>query len=204
MSNKAAQPRRRLSPDARRRQIVEVARALFAQRREEPVSTADVAAAAGVTRALVHHYFHGIEELRDAVAMEIVRSAVGMLGSAPELPIEQRVPANVSALLDAVHANRDAWLATVGGEGGASTPAGRALREAMLARMLINNADTIDDTPWARLCVKGYIGFCDAVIRDWVLGQGTREEAQYALSATALHLLRHTIPEGSATVGPRS
>lgn len=172
-----------------------MARALFAESREEPVSTADVAAAAGVTRALVHHYFHGIEELRNAVAMEIARSAAAMLGPTQNVSIEERVRSNISALLDAVEANRDAWLATVGGEAGASTPAGRALRQAMLERMLANNADTIDDTPWARLCLNGYIGFTDAIVRNWVLEHGSREQAEYALSATLLHLLRHTIPE---------
>jgi AcrR family transcriptional regulator len=204
MSNKAAhphphphpQPRRRLSPEARRRQIVEVARGLFAQSRDEPVSTADVARAAGVTRALVHHYFHGIEELRDAVAMEIVASAAALVEPAPDGSLEDRVRANLATFLDGVEANRDAWLATVGTEGGSTTPAGRALRQAMLERMLANNADTIDDTPWARLCLTGYIGFTDAIIRQWVLDTGSREQAERALAETLLHLLRVTIPAG--------
>lgn len=185
-----------MSPEARRLQIVEVARALFAEARDEPVTIADVAAAAGVTRALVHHYFHGIDDLRDAVAMEIVRSTAAMLDPGRSMPLEERVRVNIRTLLNAVDANRDAWLATVGGEGGATTPAGRALRRAMLERMLTNNADEIDDTPWARLCLTGYIGFTDAIIRQWVLEQGARQDAEAALTATLLHLLRHTIPEG--------
>jgi AcrR family transcriptional regulator len=196
LSNKTAPPRRRLTPEARREQIIRAARALFAECREEPITTADVAGAAGVTRALVHHYFHGIEELRDAVAMEIVRSTASLLESDPTNSIEERVETNVRGFLDAVDANRDAWLATVGGEGGAHTPAGQALREAMLERMLANNADTIDDTPWARLCLKGYMGFTDAIVRQWVLENGSRADAERALVSTFLHLLQATIPAG--------
>lgn len=102
--------------------------------------------------------------------MEIVQSAASLLGPDRGASLEQRVRGNVEAFLDAVEINRDAWLATVGGVGGAETPAGRALRRAMLERMLANNAETIDDTPWARLCLNGYIGFTDAVVRQWVLG----------------------------------
>jgi AcrR family transcriptional regulator len=198
VSNKIPRPPRRLTPEARRRQILTAARALFAEHREQSVSTADVAVAAGVTRALVHHYFHGIEELRDAVAMEIAQSAAPLLAPDHGVSIEERVRANVSTFLDAVEANRDAWLATIGGEGGANTAAGRALRQAMLERMLTNNADTIDDTPWARLCLNGYIGFSDAIVRQWVLEHRPRAEAERALSATLLHLLQETISAGQA------
>jgi hypothetical protein len=128
--------------------------------------------------------------------MEIVQSAASLLGPDRGASLEERVRGNVEAFLDAVEINRDAWLATVGGEGGAETPAGRALRRAMLERMLANNAETIDDTPWARLCLNGYIGFTDAVVRQWVLGHGSREEAERALTATLLHVLRETIPQG--------
>lgn len=196
MSNKTQLHRRRLTPEARRHQIIQIARALFAEGREAPITTADVAAAAGVTRALVHHYFHGIEELRDAVAMEIAQSAASLLQTDPGQSLEERVGANVHAFLDAVEANRDAWLATVGGDEGANTPAGRALRQGMLERMLANNAETIDDTPWARLCLRGYIGFSDAAVREWVLEHGSRRDAERAMTATLLHLLQTTIPDG--------
>ncbi len=192
---------RRLDPEARRRQIIQIARQLFAERGRD-VSTADVAAAAQITRALVHHYFPGIDALRDAVAMEIAESAATMLARAPDRAIEQRVRHNVNAFLDAVEANRYAWLTTVGADGGSQTPAGRTLRKAILERMLANNADTIEDTPWARLCLTGYMGFTDAVLRHWILEHGSRAEAQEALTETLLHLLTHTIPTGGHTARP--
>lgn len=201
MSNEIPSPRRRLSPEARRREIIQVARGLFAEHGQD-VSTADVAAAAGITRALVHHYFPGIDALRDAVAMEIARNAGTVLRSAPHASLKKRVQTNVAAFLDAVEANRDAWLATVGAEV-AHTPAGLALRQAILERMIANNADTFDDTPWARLCLTGYMGFTDAIVRDWILNDGSRTQAYQALTETLLHLLKHTIPAGQQHQRPR-
>jgi hypothetical protein len=35
----------------------------------------------------------------------------------------------------------------------------------MLERILSNNAERFDDTSWPRLCLSGYVGFVDAVVR---------------------------------------
>jgi AcrR family transcriptional regulator len=116
-----------------------------------------VADAAGVTRALVHRYFHGIEDLR-----------------------------------------REVWLSTVESERSrtADDHPGQILRNAVLQRMLANNADIIDDTPWSRLCLLSYIGSSDAVCRQWVLGHATRSQAEQVLVRTLLHTLTVIIPQG--------
>jgi AcrR family transcriptional regulator len=191
--------RRRLPPEARRQQIILAARQVFAMRPYEQVSTADVAAAAGVTRALVHHYFGGIDEVRQAVALQIVRSAAGTLRPSDEDSVIDRVRANVGRFLDAVDANRDAWFAALGtGSDVTATPAGRTLRKAVLEQILANNAAIIDDTAWARLCLGGYIAFSDAICRRWLDGGASRAEVECALSQTLLHLLLDTIPAGES------
>ena len=105
---------------------------------------------------------------------------------------------NVGALLDVVDANRHVWLATIAVEGDSAPgqPAARLFRESMLQQMLANNADLFEDTSWARLCLTGYLGFCDAACRRWVLGEATRGEVETALIETLLHLLKKTIPRG--------
>jgi AcrR family transcriptional regulator len=203
---------RRLPPDARRRQITDAARQLINERGSTTISTADVAQAANVTRALVHHYFGGIHELLDAVIQHLAASvAAASLGAGTDIPVQQRVPHNVAALLDVIEANRGVWLAAATGTGpaaatgpatastgpgGAGTGTGPArLREAILDRILANNTDLIADTPWARLCLTGYIAFGEAVARRWLLGEASRADAQRALTATLLHLLLETIPD---------
>jgi AcrR family transcriptional regulator len=206
MPNNTSIPGRRLTPEARRRQIIEATRALINEQPDLSFSTADVAAAAGVTRALVHHYFHGIDELRQAVAYEVARGAATILGAGPGTPVAARVRANVDAFLDALDANRNIWLATIAadGEAAADKPAGRLLRQTILEQILKNNADLITDTPWARLCLTGYIGFSDAICKQWVRGEISRPDVAQALTETLLHLLLHTIPAGGAVDAERA
>jgi AcrR family transcriptional regulator len=188
---------RRLPPDARRHQIIDVARQLISERGDAAISTADVAQAAGVTRALVHHYFRGIAELLDAVIQELVTSLeAGSLGAGTEIPVQQRVPRNITAFLDMIEADRGVWLAAAAARTGTNGASGgpAPLREAFLERILANNTDLIADTPWARLCLTGYVAFGEAIALRWLVGQASRDDAQRALTDTLLHLLLETIP----------
>ncbi|MFC9292924.1 TetR/AcrR family transcriptional regulator [Streptomyces sp. NPDC057011] len=60
-------PRRRLSPDDRRAQLLDVGARLFAQHPYEDVLMEDVAERAGVSRALLYRHFAGKQELFAAV-----------------------------------------------------------------------------------------------------------------------------------------
>jgi AcrR family transcriptional regulator len=187
---------RRLPPDARRRQIIDTARRLISER-GAGISTADVAEAAGVTRALVHHYFHGIDELLDAVTRQLLASVVPAgLGADTETPVQERIPRNAAAFLDMIEANRNVWLTAPTADTGPNSASSRLapVREALLEDILANNSDTIADTPWARLCLTGYLAFAETVALRWQLGEASREDAQRALTDTLLHLLLHTIP----------
>lgn len=186
---------RRLTPEARRRQLLDAARGLISANPQASISTADVAAAAGVTRALVHHYFRGIGELREALALDIVKDGVRLMDNEPEGTVAERVRANVAALLDVVDANRDIWLATMSfEEGRTGHSAAEFFRASMLERIVTNNADVFEDSSWARLCLSGYLGFCSDACRNWVLGESTRVEVEVALSETLIHLITETIP----------
>ena len=68
-------PYRRLSPDARREELITVALELFSATSPEQLSLEDVAAAAGVSRALVYRYFSSLNELY----VEALRTATGGL-----------------------------------------------------------------------------------------------------------------------------
>ena len=187
---------RRLPPDDRRRQIIDTARRLIIERGDAGISAAGVAEAAGVTRALVHHYFRGIDELLDAVAEQLAASMVPA-GAGTGTPVRERVPRNVAAFLDMIEANRYFWLTALTADTGPGSPSSRVapLREALLEDILASNRDTIADTPWARLCLAGYLAFAETVARRWQLGEASREDAQHALTDTLLHLLLHTIAD---------
>ena len=191
-----------MAPEQRRRQIIDAARPLMEARAD--VSTADVAAAAGVTRSLVHHYFRGIDDIRDAVILDIAQALRTSAAPGPDGPVRERLDRNLDVLLDLLQENRHLWLATLSARGDDAdhSRAATMLRQTLLERMVVNNGDLIDDTPWARLCLDGYLGFCSVVCRQWVLDQATREEVKAALYGTLLHLLLETIPSGPSPSGP--
>ena len=59
----AAPPRRRLSPDARRAELLLAGERVFSEKAFDDVSIEDIAEAAGVSKNLLYHYFSGKREL---------------------------------------------------------------------------------------------------------------------------------------------
>jgi AcrR family transcriptional regulator len=190
---------RRLAPEARKQQILDAARTLFAERRYTSVSTADVAEAAGVARSLVHHYFGGIRELLLAIIADAAAALAETRTAGPETPLEERLQHNVSAGLDVIAANRETWLAVVVYGGSVDDPDIRALLNAgfeqQVARTLAINSDVISDTPTTRRALRAFNAFATEATRAWVMGECTREDTERLLTTTFRHLLLETIPE---------
>ncbi|MFJ2826304.1 TetR/AcrR family transcriptional regulator [Streptomyces sp. NPDC087263] len=81
--------RRRMGVDERRQQLIGVALELFSRRSPDEVSIDEIAAAAGISRPLVYHYFPGklslyeaaLQRASDDLAGRFMVSAEGSLGS---------------------------------------------------------------------------------------------------------------------------
>jgi AcrR family transcriptional regulator len=189
---------RRLSPEARRRHILQAARVLFAERDHTSVTTADVAEAAGVARSLVHHYFGGIRGVFAAVVAQGGAELADVRTAGPETPLDERLAHNVAAGLDVVGRNRETWLAVVGRAGDLADPELRAAVEAAtehsVQRALALNADVVDDTPVARLALRCFHAFSTEATRAWVTGAAGRAETEALLVAALRGLLLETIP----------
>ncbi|MFG2296600.1 TetR/AcrR family transcriptional regulator [Streptomyces sp. NPDC048603] len=76
--------RRRMGVEERRRQLISVALELFSRRSPEDVSIDEIAAAAGISRPLVYHYFPGKQNLYEAA----LRRAADELAARFEEPHE--------------------------------------------------------------------------------------------------------------------
>ncbi|HEV3128897.1 MAG TPA: helix-turn-helix domain-containing protein, partial [Solirubrobacteraceae bacterium] len=109
----ATRPRTRLAPDARRDEILENARRLFGARSYAAVSASEIARAAGVTPALVSHYFPGGKrDLFLALVAQLREQVPQTIRVDPGLPVRKRVNATVDNWLDWLEANPEIWLAT--------------------------------------------------------------------------------------------
>ncbi len=98
MSNGA--PGGRLSPDERREQLIAVATKHFSKAGVAGASMSDIADDAGVTRALVYHYFPGREALYEAV----LQAEADRLLAATDVNPAQSARANVESALQAYFA----------------------------------------------------------------------------------------------------
>jgi AcrR family transcriptional regulator len=190
--------RTRLSPEGRRRQILEVARRQFASMPYAEVTGASIAAEARVTRGLVHHYFGGVRELYLEVLGQVSIDAVAIPGRIEGLTREERVARNVDAWLDWTEANRETFLAlAMHGNTNPDPEIGRLVeagREAATERIIEANSDLISDTAGARLAVRGLMAMHQAACGSWLAGEATREQVHTLLTSVFLDLISRTIP----------
>ena len=103
--------RRRLKPEERRNELLDVGAEFFASRPYDEVLMEDIAARVGVSRALLYRYFPGKRELFAAIYR---RAADRLLDSAqldPRLPLAETVSAGLDAHIDYFEANRLTVLA---------------------------------------------------------------------------------------------
>jgi AcrR family transcriptional regulator len=194
------QPRwSRLDPDVRRGEIVDAARRLFSTRPFTAVSITAIAEEAGVSRALVTHYFGGKRELFLAVLRDF-----GDLGRAVprtdlDLPIEETVDRNVAAWLDFMHANREiafamASLASLDREPEVSQMIDD-MRDGIVDRMLVNHFGQTTVPPHVRLVLRAYTGMAQVAIADWLSGErATRAQVHALMTHALLSLMRDVLP----------
>lgn len=97
---------RRMEADARRGELVATARALFAEHGYEPLSMAQIARAAGISKPLLYHYFPSKQALFAAALEQTARELTAALAPDPSRPPTEQLAAGLLAALEWVDANR--------------------------------------------------------------------------------------------------
>jgi AcrR family transcriptional regulator len=186
--------------DERRALILEAARPLLSTRPYDEVSMTDIAQAAGVARGLVHHYFGSKRELY----LEIVREVMSVPfiptpEDAPELRATEIWARSVDRWIELIDANREVWVTALSAGGiGHDAEVQRLLdagREAVAVNAL--RAVGIDEpTPTMLALVRGYGGFTEALVREWLLqGRLTKDEVRVLLLESLPVLVRDVFPK---------
>ncbi len=193
----------RLDTAERRRQILSAARRLFSERHYGAVSTADVAAEAGVTRGLVHHYFGG----KRALFLEVVRSILQLPQGVFAAEIasgdaEAALRAAVDRWLDVTERSGGMLLATHGAQGFGRDPeieeifdAARERTADQVIEILRPGRPPAAAPPELRAAVRAYAGFVEAATFDWLRGGAlSRDQLRELLVGGLLALDRDVVP----------
>jgi AcrR family transcriptional regulator len=185
----------RLPPKERREQILGSAIRLFEERPHTSVSTAEIAAAAGVARPLIHHYFGTRRDLY----IEVLRRLYFIPPIEPaELPgesLQERAGHLLDRWLAGVARRPNIWLTfTVSGGPGADPAVAAVLREAdaLVAQRLID-ALALGEHPSAdRLLpfVIAWGGLAKGSIHQWLAEKTLRKnDVRAVLVATLMTVL---------------
>jgi AcrR family transcriptional regulator len=127
-SRTASNPRRRLTAGARRSAILDAALEVFAANGYHASSLEEIAAAAGISKALIYEHFRSKRELHAALLQSHVQELFERLArtAGTDEPGEVRLRAGVEAFLRFVQERRDGWRMLF--REAADPEVGRALR----------------------------------------------------------------------------
>lgn len=193
-----APPRfRRLSGDDRRRQIIGIARDLFAARPYSEVATTEIARAAGVSHGLLTYHFGSKRKLY----LEVVRSMLHLPRSpSPMAAMDPDVDGALEGMTDwwlsHVEENRELWIALLGARGMGRDPDVEAMldsyEEASRADLVAYLAarDPADAPPELWTVVAAWQGLAEATAVEW-LGRERINRAQ--AKTLILHALRQLL-----------
>ena len=195
----------RLDVDERRRLLLDLGTDLFARFSYDELSMARIAREAGISKALMYHYFPS----KQAYFRAALEDKAGELAAVTETdrakpPLEQ-LAGSLDAFLAWVEANREAYVKLV--RSAAAIPEVREVvdrvRDTTSARILDGLAPGEAPPPRLRAAVRAWLWFMDGAILDWVEhGDMTRDELRALGLGTLLGAV--TAAGGAPAIGGAS
>jgi AcrR family transcriptional regulator len=176
----------RLEVDERRRRLLALGAGLFARFSYDELTMARIAREAGISKALLYHYFPSKQAYFAATLEDKAAELAALTAPDPALPPEAQLERGLDAFLGWVEANADAYGKLV--RSAAVIPEVREVvdrvRDATSDRIL---AGLADEAPPAalRTAVRAWVWFIDGAILDWVEHRDlTRAQLRALLLAT--------------------
>ncbi|HYJ00552.1 MAG TPA: TetR/AcrR family transcriptional regulator [Thermoleophilaceae bacterium] len=162
--------RTRLATDERRRQLLELGLEFFGNRPYGDVGTAEVARQAGVSHGLLFHYFgdkrrYYLEVLR-WVADELLTAQAAGEDASPW----ERLQAKLRAQVDFADRYTVGYRALVSGGNGADEELAELAEDARWRsiRLIADALDIDDPPPPLRIALRGWQGFTEGAITEWL------------------------------------
>jgi AcrR family transcriptional regulator len=171
MSLATASPRRRLTPDARRAELLRAGERVFTERSYDEVSVEQIADAAGVSKNLLYHYFDGKRDLYLATIRAATQEMLAR--TAPDMRLEPitRLRSSIDQHLAYVELHAEGYIKLLRGAGGDDevqaivAAAHREVVERTIASLPLAGAVP---PPGLALALHGWVAFIDEVSVAWL------------------------------------
>jgi AcrR family transcriptional regulator len=197
---------RRLPPAQRRDQLIDAALEIAARNGYENLACEMVANRAGLTRNLVYHSFPGgRQELLEAA----VHRAGELLSSDwvtdPEVPLGERLAANLNRMMDHAAEPTDAWLLYRQGRGTvdpALLEIAALYREQVISNISLNQLGTSKPPPVVRIALDGFLAYVETVVEAAIEDDLPREQVIELVGGTLMAAMNAAA--GATVAGPKS
>jgi AcrR family transcriptional regulator len=160
----------RLQVDERRRRLLELGRELFAKHSFNELSMARIAREAGISKALLYHYFPSKQDYFVATLTEAAEEVRRRTEPDPGLPPAEALAGSLDAFLGWIEENQVAYRKLV--ESAGSVPEVGALidevRDRTSARILEGVGAGDPPPPTLRAAARAWLWFMDGAILDWL------------------------------------
>ncbi|MFJ8232205.1 TetR/AcrR family transcriptional regulator [Streptomyces sp. NPDC094448] len=166
--------RRRMGVEERRQQLIGVALELFSARSPDEVSIDEIAAAAGISRPLVYHYFPGKQSLYEAALRRAADDLALRFREPPEGPLGARLLRVMRRYFDFVDEHGPGFSALMrGGPAAGSTTTNAMIDEVRQAAYEQILAHLRIGEPPVRLAlvIRSWVSLAESTALQWLDGR---------------------------------
>ena len=160
----------RMQVDERREQLLELGAELFAKHSYGELSMARIAREAGISKALLYHYFPSKQDFFVATLRQGAEEIAKRTEPDPDLPPLEALSGSLDGYLAWIEENETAYRKLM--ESAGSVPEVKELidgiREATSARILDGLGAGDPPPPRLRATVRAWLWFVDGAILDWL------------------------------------
>jgi AcrR family transcriptional regulator len=160
---------RRLEPEARRAQLIELGLAQL-QAHGELAALDRISEAAGISRGLLFHYFSTKRDFKVAVVKAAADMLLDVTDPDPTLEPLERLHAGLRNYVDFVTENQSLYLALLRGAAGADDEL-QAIFDGTRARIVervMDGLGLVEQTPAIRTALRGWVGFVEESTLEWL------------------------------------
>src|SRR4051794_38941428 len=177
----------RLDVDERRRRLLELGAELFTQHAYDELSMSRIAREAGISKALLYHYFPSKEAYFVATLEEKAAELAQRTAPDPARPPLEQLSGSLDAYLAWVEENAGSYEKMIRS---AAVPEVRALLDRVRGDTAQRIVDGVrgdkPETPVLRAAVAGWLWFMDGACLDWVEHRDLDRETVHGLLLAAL------------------